>query len=67
MSILLFSLNYDDFCEVLDGNTPLLTKIFRNELVIPEFESFCENVTRLYEKFKDNQDGAVRFFQFCDI
>ena len=53
------SLDFDQFRDVLSGNLPLLTKIFRNELVIPEFETFCQNVTRLYDKFKDNFDGEV--------
>ncbi len=52
-------LDFDQFRDVLSGNLPLLTKIFRNELVIPEFETFCQNVTRLYDKFKDNFDGEV--------
>ena len=43
------------------GNLPLVTKIFRNDLVIPEFETFCQNVTSLYEKLKTNFDGEVRY------
>jgi len=52
------TLDYDQFEEVLSGNLPLLTKIFRNDMVIPEWESFTSNVTRLYEKFRNNFDGA---------
>jgi len=50
-------LDYDQFKHVIMGNLPLVTKIFRNDLVIPEFETFCQNVTSLYEKLKTNFDG----------
>ena len=53
-------LDYDQFKHVIMGNLPLVTKIFRNDLVIPEFETFCQNVTSLYEKLKTNFDGEVR-------
>lgn len=51
------NLNFEQFKDVLSGNLPLIMKIFRNELIIPEFESFCENVTRLYNKHKENFGG----------
>ena len=54
------TLDFDQFKDVLSGNLPLLAKIFRNDLVIPEFESFSDNVRALYDKLKDNFDGAVR-------
>ena len=52
-------LDYDQFKHVIMGNLPLVTKIFRNDLVIPEFETFCQNVTSLYEKLKTNFNGEV--------
>jgi len=51
------NLDYDQFKHVIMGNLPLVTKIFRNDLVIPEFETFCQNVTSLYDKLKTNFDG----------
>ena len=47
------------FKHVLAANLPLISKIFRNDLVIPEFQSFCDNVKALYDKHKDNFGGAV--------
>ena len=55
-------LNFGQFQEVLSCNLPLLMQIFRNELIIPEFENFCESVTTLYHKLKDNFDGEVSKF-----
>lgn len=52
-------LDFDQFQDVLSGNLPLITKIFRNDLVIPEFQSFCDSVRSLYDKLKENFDGAV--------
>merc|ERR1719266_207775 len=51
------NLEYEQFCQVLAGNLPLLVKIFRNDLVIPEFQTFCDSVTTLYNNLKDNFDG----------
>ena len=53
------NLDFEQFKDVLSGNLPLLVKIFRNEMVIPEFSSFCETVKGLYKKLKDNFDGEV--------
>ena len=52
------SLDFEQFRYVLEGNLPLITKIFRNDMIIPEFESFCESVTLLYDKLKSNFNGA---------
>ena len=59
MSLESLNLNFEQFREVLAGNLPLLVKIFRNDLVIPEFSTFCESATTLYKKLKDNFNGEV--------
>lgn len=59
VSLETLNLNFEQFKDVLSGNLPLLVKIFRNDLVVPEFATFCESVTTLYNKLKDNFDGAV--------
>ena len=51
------NLTFDQFKQIIDGNLPLIVKIFRNELVIPEFEGFTENVKTLYDKLKSNFKG----------
>jgi hypothetical protein len=53
------NLDFDQFRKVLSGNLPLLVKILRNDLIIPEFPAFCESVTALYNKLRKNFDGEV--------
>ena len=36
------------FKTVLSENIVLITKAFRNQMVIPAFETFCENITDIY-------------------
>jgi len=57
ISLETLNLDFEKFRFVLSGNLPLLIKIFRNDLIIPEFASFCESVTSLYQKLKDNFNG----------
>ena len=59
ISLETLNLDLEQFKFVLSGNLPLLIKIFRNDLVIPEFASFCESVTTLYQKLKNNFNGEV--------
>ena len=60
VSLETLNLNFEQFKDVLSGNLPLLVKIFRNDLIVPEFATFCESVTTLYNKLKDNFNGEVR-------
>ena len=38
----------------------MLTEIFRNELVVPEFEEFTEQIREIFEECRDNKGGKVR-------
>ena len=71
ISLETLNLDLEQFKFVLSGNLPLLIKIFRNDLVIPEFASFCESVTTLYQKLKNNFNGEVSRFetiqQLCNV
>ena len=53
------NLQFDEFSQAIEKSLPIMKKIFVNDLVIPEFESFCENVKVLYQNLKDNFDGEV--------
>ena len=53
-------LTLDQLKEVVAGYVPLLAKIFQNNLIIPEFATFCDTVKILYNKLADNFDGEVR-------
>ena len=61
--------DFQQFKTVISGNAPLITKVMRNDLVIPEFERFCETVTELFQKLKNNMGGHVRMstYDFLEI
>ena len=52
-------LTLEQLKEVVAGYVPLLAKIFQNNLIIPEFDTFCETVKMLYSKLADNFEGEV--------
>ena len=58
------TLTFEQFRSVIELNLPLVVKIFRNDLVIPEFDHFCEEVRKLYDTLKTNMDGEV---SQCDV
>ena len=53
------TLNLEQLREVVVGYVPLLAKIFQNNLVIPEFNNFCDSVKHLFYKLQDNFGGNV--------
>ena len=55
------TLTLDELKEVVSGYIPLLAQIFQNNLVIPEFATFCESVKHLFYKLADNYRGKVLF------
>ena len=57
MTLESLDLNFEQFKDVLQVDLPLIAKIFKNDLIIPEFDDFCETVTHLYHKTKANYDG----------
>ena len=54
------NLNFEQFHEIVSESVPLLKTIFKNDLIIPEFSTFCESIGILYHKLKHNFDGKVK-------
>ncbi len=54
--------NDPSFCRLFDENVVILSQIFGNQVVIPEFEDFCGQIEKIYERCKSNQTGKV-----CEI
>ena len=52
-------MTFDQFKSVIELNLPFIVKVFRNDLVIPEFDQFCDQVRVLYNDLKTNMDGSV--------
>jgi hypothetical protein len=38
------------FKSVVSENVVLITKALQNKMIIPAFDAFCDNITRIYEK-----------------
>ena len=53
------TLTFDQFRSVIELNLPFIVKVFRNDLVLPEFDQFCDQVRVLYNDLKKNNDGSV--------
>ena len=45
------------FKNVLNENIVIINKVLENAFIIPAFDTFCEHITRIYEKCKLNTDG----------
>ena len=38
----------------------LITKAMQNQLIIPQFEAFCDTITEIYEKCKVLDEGTIK-------
>ena len=52
---------------MIELNLPFIVKVFRNDLVIPEFDQFCDQVRVLYNDLKNNMDGSVSKKRFINM
>ena len=52
---------------MIELNLPFIVKVFRNDLVIPEFDQFCDQVRVLYNDLKNNMDGSVSKKRFTNM
>merc|ERR1719336_191137 len=50
-------LSKDQFTKMIKENPSLISKAFKGQLVIPDFESFTKDITQIYERCKDNRSG----------
>ena len=55
------NLNVDEttFCELTEDNLVLLNQIVRNDIIIPDWKSFTKQITEMFNRCKDNQEGEV--------
>lgn len=37
----------------------LLSRAFKNQFIIPEFEYFCDKIENIYYRCKENEQGQV--------
>jgi len=47
------------FCQLTEDNLVLLNQIVRNDIIIPDWKSFTNQITEMFNRCKDNQEGEV--------
>jgi glutaminase len=52
-------LSVDQFCEIIRPNILLVEQALQGRIVIPDFDSFCGEVTEIYRRTKSNAEGQV--------
>ncbi|XP_059081128.1 glutaminase liver isoform, mitochondrial-like isoform X2 [Tigriopus californicus] len=52
-------LDVQTFTTVMRENVVLITKALHNHMIIPAFDVFCDDITKIYEKFKFDTTGTA--------
>ncbi|CAH0562557.1 unnamed protein product [Brassicogethes aeneus] len=52
-------LNLENFTSIVSPSIGLISRAFRHQFIVPEFQDFCKDVEEIYWKCKDNQSGTV--------
>ena len=51
-------LNFHEFSSILGKCKMFITNVLEGNVVIPEFQTFCQNLEEIYNNCKDNTDGV---------
>ena len=52
-------LDYEKFKDCIDSNICILSKIFKRELIIPDFKLFTNKIKEIYDETIDFNEGSV--------
>ncbi|XP_044765806.1 glutaminase kidney isoform, mitochondrial isoform X1 [Coccinella septempunctata] len=52
-------LDLETFKRIIQPSIGLITRAFKHELIIPEFQVFTDHIEDIYWKCKDNNDGTI--------
>ena len=52
-------ITFEEFDKLLNESKDLFEKMFRDQLVIPEFKKFTHQIQKIYAQVKLNKDGEV--------
>lgn len=58
-SIEQLKLDAQTFKTVVNENVVLITKAVKNQMAIPAFDTFCDNITEIYHALKDKDNGRI--------
>ena len=56
--------NHIAYFRLASENFGLINKVFRRDLIVPEFKQFTDELTLIYNKCKSNREGKVRVDPF---
>ena len=48
------------FFRLCEDNIVMISQIFRNKLIVPEFEPFCEHIKHIFDDCTPNRGGKVK-------
>lgn len=54
-------LDLETFRSIVSPNISLISRAFRHQFIIPEFQNFTKTIEEIYWKCKNNTDGKVSF------
>ena len=55
----LADIDFDMFFKVVKNQFSLVRRALTGEFIIPDFQDFCEKLTEIFNKVKNNKNGAV--------
>ena len=55
--------NHIAYFRLASENFGLINKVFRRDLIVPEFKQFTDELTLIYNKCKSNKEGKARVDQ----
>ena len=47
------------FQQIIRPNIHLIRRVMKGQMVVPDFEDFCEDITDIFGSAKKNNSGAV--------
>jgi len=56
------ALTIDDFLDIIEQNIVFINKIFQGKLIIPDFVTFTDEITKLFNQIKKCKSGEVSTF-----
>lgn len=54
-----YQISYEEFCQIIRPNILLIERAIQGNLVIPDFQDFCTDITTIFEETKANREGEV--------
>ena len=55
-------INFDQFKTLVSSNSSILKNIIQKRLAVPDFDSFCQDISQIFSQVKVNRNGHVAFY-----